>query len=117
MLVPTCACLTRGECYVLVPTCARLSGGASEPGFTPTVGVGGLPCRLSRGCNMLVLTYVTLAGLNVACWYLHYVGLARLRVDLTCWYLPVQVSPGVLVNPVLHLQSVWELASPLISGV
>ena len=49
-------------------------------------------------CSMLVPTYVELA-----------------RLSVTCWYIPVQVCPGVPVNLVLHLQSVRELASPLVS--
>ena len=38
-----------------------------------------------------------------------------IRVSVTCWYVPVQICPGVPVNPVLHLQSVLELASPAVS--
>ena len=36
-------------------------------------------------------------------------------MSVACWYVPVQVCPGVSVNPVLHLQSVRELASPDVS--
>ena len=49
-------------------------------------------------CNMLLRTCAGLPGVSV-----------------TYWYLPVQVCPGLPVNPVLHLQSVWELASPDVS--
>ena len=98
MLVPTCAGLPRGECNMLVRTCAGLPGGPSEPDFTPTVGSGARPA-LRLG--------------SVTCWSLPVQVCPG--VSVTCWYLPVQVCPGVPVNPVLHLQSVRELASLAVS--
>ena len=56
-------------------------------------------CMFARGrCNMCVSTCAGLPGVSV-----------------TCLYSPVHVCPGVPVNPVLHLQSVRELASPPVS--